>query len=179
MLQTVNNSEKVLNECKTLFTTKLDEILKKMAHLNVRDLPARIQSHSTAHEVQVKAKLGGLPYDRIRDLMAMDTLLIDLNLAISLVSFFFQKPCYSISKFVKNKYFFKYRLDFSSINSKRQRMSNSSSRKCTAAFLLMLLATNYSGEARPNRTTNVQEFQTCSTSCPYSQVRYFLPLTIK
>lgn len=88
MLQTVNNSEKVLNECKTLFATKLDEILKKMAHLNVRDLPARIQSHSTAHEVQVKAKLGGLPYDSIRDLMAMDTLLINLNLAISLVSFF-------------------------------------------------------------------------------------------
>lgn len=85
--------------------TKLEDIFKKMAHLNVRDLPARIQSHSAAHERHVKAKLSGLPYDCIKDLKAMDTLLTDLNLAISLVSC---KQLFPIS-FISTYYLLKFR----------------------------------------------------------------------
>jgi len=78
--------EKKDDEFRASYLAKFDQLNGTIQKVLNVGLPNRLEDGAAFHEDKVKRNFDGIPYDNIEKLGAMDTLLSEQSLAVSLVS---------------------------------------------------------------------------------------------
>ncbi len=80
--------EKKEDDFRASYLSKFDQLNGTIQKVLNVGLPNRLEDAASFHEAKVEKHLAGIPYDNIDKLGAMDTLLNEQSLAVSLVSYY-------------------------------------------------------------------------------------------